>query len=339
MTCQSSEFNIYYGVPHCHTSYSDGAKTPLEAYEEARKNKLDFLMITEHTRYLQDSKYSKHNYDKTILITGASNPKWELLKLEASAVNKRYKDFVALVGYELSTDFWGHLNVIDSSELCGQEIKTASQLYKWLTLNRNVILAVNHPYRLEGVMPYSPDFDKYINLMEVGHGAPPKDYIRSFDYYYRTLDLGWHLAAINGQDIHCGNWGAQDNVTAVLAKELTMNGILEAFKARRVYSTESKTLKLSFTINNCFMGSVLTLKRGDIANFNINIKDYTNTISKVQLITNGGGVLSEKTCDNSNSLDWSFNAHIYSPCWFTIKVFQEAGKEALSSAIFIETHS
>ena len=41
-------YKWYVGVPHCHTTASDGGLTLEELIKKAKKNKLDFLMITDH---------------------------------------------------------------------------------------------------------------------------------------------------------------------------------------------------------------------------------------------------------------------------------------------------
>ena len=41
-------YKWYAGVPHCHTVASDGGLTLEQVIDKAKKNKLDFLMITDH---------------------------------------------------------------------------------------------------------------------------------------------------------------------------------------------------------------------------------------------------------------------------------------------------
>ena len=41
-------YKWYVGVTHCHTTASDGGLTLDELVKNAKKNKLDFVMITDH---------------------------------------------------------------------------------------------------------------------------------------------------------------------------------------------------------------------------------------------------------------------------------------------------
>ena len=49
-----AQLHIFYGNLHAHTSYSDGAGDPWEAYTHARDyGKLDIQGVTDHCHYLQ----------------------------------------------------------------------------------------------------------------------------------------------------------------------------------------------------------------------------------------------------------------------------------------------
>ena len=56
----------YYGIPHCHTAYSTGRGTPLDAFEYGKENDLDFMIITDHNSFLE----------KTISIQGKEISRW-----------------------------------------------------------------------------------------------------------------------------------------------------------------------------------------------------------------------------------------------------------------------
>ena len=48
------KLKFYYGIPHSHTSLSTGKSSPYESLEHARSNGLDFLIITDHNKYLSE---------------------------------------------------------------------------------------------------------------------------------------------------------------------------------------------------------------------------------------------------------------------------------------------
>lgn len=327
-------FNFYYGIPHSHTSYSDGLGTPTEAYEKARDNGLNFLIVTDHQGKLINGSI---NYDNTIKFFGQNSPKWELLKLEAGYINKKYNDFLALYGYELNTKFWGHINIINSSSLIKKKPVSIEELYTWLNMEKNILISINHPYRSPKTKPFTHNLDNFVNLYEVGNGSTTRVYTRAETLYYNALDDGWHIAAINGQDNHIDDWGVSSNATAVIAKELSANSIIEAIKLRRVYSTESRSLKLIVRGNNRWMGSILNLKKGSLLEIYVHCEDNINPIEKLEIITSKGKVLCEKSFNALSSCTWEYIVPIKDDyCWYVIKVTHSNGQMGISSAIFIE---
>lgn len=329
-----TDYIFSYGIPHSHTSYSDGTGTPMEAYGKARASGLNFLIITDHQGHLVTGKC---NHDKSILISGSPHPKWEMLKLEAESINSRYKDFIALSGFELSTKFWGHINIINSEDIIEKKPSNLEDLYKWLCTKENILLSINHPYRSPKTLPFSHNLDNFVNLYEVGNGSTTREYNRAEQNYYAALDDGWHIAAINGQDNHQSDWGDSNNVTAVISKNLSIKDIIEAVKLRRVYSTESRHLKLVVKANNHWMGSVLNLKKGDILDLHVLAKDKDNPIEKIQLISNSGKLLEEKSFNNSFICEWNLSLTIEDDyTWYVVKIIQSGDKIGISSAIFVQ---
>jgi predicted metal-dependent phosphoesterase TrpH len=330
----AANLNFYLGSPHSHTSYSDGYGTPTEAYEKARSNGLDFLIVTDHQGKLVRG---TTNYDNTIKIFGKESPKWEMLKLEADFINNKYKDFLALYGYELNTWFWGHINIINSINLIKKKPFSIEELYDWLNKERGILISINHPYRSPKTQPFTHNLDNFVNLYEVANGSTTRVYTRAEELYFRALDEGWHIAAVNGQDNHIDDWGVSSNATAVIAKKLSINSIIEAIKLRRVYSTESRTLKLTVKGNNQWMGSIVNLKRGAVLELYIHCEDTINPIEKLQVITNGGKIISEKSFNSPNSCTWEPVIPIKEDyAWYVIKVIHTNGQIAMSSAIFVE---
>jgi hypothetical protein len=328
------DYCFSYGIPHSHTSYSDGTGTPAEAYEKARDNGLNFLVITDHQGKLV---YMKTNYDRSILLSGNVHPKWKMLKLEADSINAKYKDFIALSGFELSTKFWGHINIINSEDIIEKKPFDLDELYEWLCTEENILLSINHPHRSPKTLPFSHNFDNFVNLYEVGNGSTTREYNRTEQNYYAALDNGWHIAAINGQDNHADDWGDSNNVTAVISKELSVDSLINAIKLRRVYSTESKSLKLVVKANNKWMGSIINLNKGDNLQFHILAEDINNPIEKIQVISNGGKILEEKSFTNGTYCQWDLDLQINNDySWYVAKIIHADEKIGISSAIFVQ---
>ncbi|GAA0177496.1 hypothetical protein SH2C18_07190 [Clostridium sediminicola] len=331
---KTTKYNFYLGIPHAHTSFSDGMKQPVDAYECSKKNGLDFLIVSDHSGSLNRS--MEYPFEK-VMYKGEKKSKWKILKFQADDINNKYDDFLAFFGFEMNTKIWGHMNVINSQSVIKKETrKKIEGFYEWLCDEDNIVLSINHPCRLKTIPSYIPEFDKYINLIEVGNGSPPRKYQRYEEEYYNILDLGWHLGAVNGQDNHSANWGKVDNLTVIIAENLKKVSIMEALKARRVYSTETKTLRLSVTGNGYWMGSIINLVIGDKLNLNILAEDNKVFIDKIQIISNKGVVIQEKGFKCSNRAEWNI---VFIPkvenSWYVVKIIQSGGKCGISSPIFI----
>ncbi len=328
------DYNFYYGIPHSHTSYSDGVGTPTEAYEKAKSKGLDFLVITDHQGKLAKGNF---NYDRSISLFGETAPKWEMLKLEAESMNFRHNDFAALYGFELSTAFWGHINIINSDTIITKKPSSIDELYTWLCMEENILLSINHPHRSPKTLPFTHNLDNFVNLYEVGNGSTTRIYTRTEENYYKALDYGWHIAAINGQDNHSDDWGESNNVTAAICKELSKDSIINAIKLRRVYSTESKNLKLAVKGNGKWMGSVLNLKKGDVLDIHILAEDNISPIDKLQVITNEGKLVHEKIFGQGYKCEWNLSIPIDDEYkWYVVKVIHADGKVGISSALFVQ---
>jgi hypothetical protein len=150
------------------------------------------------------------------------------------------------------------------------------------------------------------------------------------------LDLGWHLGAINGQDNHRANWGEKDNLTVVIAKSLTKQDFMEALKRRRTYSTESRSLKMTFKADGYWMGSIVEAGEGERINFEIIAEDKNRPIKKLQIISMGGTVVMEQGFNNSKRAEWNPGLEVKAgEEWYVLKVIHRDGRWGISSPIFV----
>lgn len=315
--------NHYLGVPHAHTSYSDGALTPLQAFTYARDvANIDFLCITDHSNWLDLTEWAD-------TLTQAEN-------LTQDGV------FVALRGFEYTHTTQGHINVYNTDTYVSRNdpnYDTLEEFYNWLKTQTNGIAQFNHPFTLDDFngFAYDEELDALITMQEVGNGSPPYSYARLENAYIYALDKGWHIGATNGQDNHAENWGyPPNNLTGVICNNLTKNDILDAFKMMRTFSTEDRNLKVSFKANNYWMGSTIPIKEGDNLSFYLYAydPDSVDKISKVEIITNGGQILNSWT-NSSNSFEVNYS-FIYSGGgnWYYLKIVEQDGDIAITSPIW-----
>ena len=262
---------LYQGNFHSHTANSDGTGTPEEAFKWAKDDaKFDFYAITDHAEYL----------------TPIS---WGDTGVQADKFNKD-GEFVAVRGFEWSNPYYGHINVFETGDYTNAILAPVLELfYLWVDTN-NAIAQFNHPSREPGIFnnfKYDASVADNFFMVETGNkddGNVGNDY---YPYYVQALDLGWRVAPSSSQDNH--ELKSNSHRTFVVAGELTRNGIFDAVKARRVYSSDDANMEIIFKLGEIWMGS--EAKAGK-ANFTVLINDDEN-ISKVEIITNGGKVAAE----------------------------------------------
>jgi hypothetical protein len=149
--------------------------------------------------------------------------------------------------------------------------------------------------------------DSRIHLVEVGNGegqVGAGGYFPSYEYYTMALDKGWHVAPTNNQDNHKGKWGnANDARDVIITDDFTEEGLYEAIREMRMYSTEDKNLEITYTVNGLMLGSSIpTADIPEKLNFNVEVydPDKSDSISKVEVIVNSGKVA--YTWDNQADL-------------------------------------
>ncbi|NYC28443.1 histidinol phosphatase-like PHP family hydrolase [Clostridium saccharobutylicum] len=272
-----NDLKFYYGIPHAHCAFSTGKGTPMEAFDYARHNGLNFLILTDHNNYLT----------KPVRVKGNELSKWEAAKYLASRYNKKHDNFLAIIGFESKTNPFGDINIVNPNRFFTGTVNNFQLLTLWMLNNPSAFISINHPHKEIENLEYNPILNKLITSIEVGNGSHPNKYVRYEKYYYFLLDNGWKLGAINGQDNHRLNFGDDENLTCVVDTELTINSLINAFRNRRTYSTESSTLSMYFTINDNFMGNIIPFNN-EYLQFSIFVHDSIHKISEIHIISAGG---------------------------------------------------
>jgi hypothetical protein len=272
-SAQQVEMGFYFGYLHSHTSFSDGALTPEDAYAHARDVAgLDFLGITEHGYYMVENPHH-----------------WEALVETAWRFTEPGR-FVAFRGTEW-THGAGHISVIEAPEPCSRDTQRGLEdLVAWME-GKGAVATFNHPgWNEQGMwndFQYSLAGNRTIRLLEVGSGPYARNtlYERS---YIRALDRGWKVGATNSQDNHRADWGtAADTRTGVVARALTHESLMEALRALRTYSTEDRNVQVRFAGNGKWMGEILPLGKVELE-IEVRDPDPGDVVEKVEVRSNGG---------------------------------------------------
>ncbi|SFU74372.1 CehA/McbA family metallohydrolase [Butyrivibrio sp. INlla21] len=338
--------NIYFGQIHAHTNISDGAGSLEDAYDHAKNvDNLDFIIITDHSNSIDNESESKitENVDKS--------PSDEWTYAHNLAKQKSTEDFTCAYGYEMTwSNGLGHMNTFNTE---GFQSRTQSEYSAYATALNNYYSALrtapdsisqfNHPGTTFGDFQdfayYSEENDNLITMIEVGNGEGAigsSGYFPSYEYYIRALDKGWHVAPTNNQDNHKGLWGDANTArTVMLADTNTEEAIYDAMRNYRIYATEDNDLSIYYTLDGNVMGSILDKEAvGDTVEIKADIKEPTDkAIGKVELIVNGGQVISSINVDKTEATVKFTAPSAYS--YYLIKVTEGDKDIAVTAPVWV----
>ena len=353
----------YYGTIHSHTAEnSDGQGTLAEADAYARDHgKFDYFILTDHS-----NSFDKATAGDTVASIGninnynTDNQQW--LNGKAEAAKATTDTFLCDYGYEMT---WsggpGHMNTFNTTGFVSRNNTALNdktndagmQAYYGLLKNTpGSITQFNHPGPTFGNFSsfayYDPAIDDKVNLVEVGNGegtVGSGGYFQSIDQYILALDKGWHLAPTNNGDNHKKGWGTSNTcATVVYTNDFTMSGIYQAMRDRSVWATENRDLDVTYHLNdgtNTYsMGAILDAAPAT-ANITVTAKNKnssteTSNIASIQLISNSGKIVDEKTYAAGNS-DVTYTYVMTAPNagYYFTKIIDNQGYVAVTAPIWL----
>jgi large repetitive protein len=353
--------NHYYGTTHNHTNIShDATGTPEDSLKAALRYNYDWYVFSDHS----------HDIDPEIRNTEADTverfgmkertggTEWDLTK----ALSEQYTEdgkFIVFPGFEMTSTTWGHANVIGTENFIdrvasGGAYQQLQNFYNWTLTYDNLVAQFNHPDMTQNAfnnfIPYNKNVDKLFTMIEVGNGSGKYSYFNSEKKWFSALDLGWHIAPTYGEDNHDATWGQTKRRTVIVAEDLTQEALMDSMRKMRVYMTEDPNFKLDFTASGFYMGAVtdtdtleFTVTGSDDVWETATHPDYhylrtatDDTITKVELITNGGRVIDTYVPQaGSTSFDWAPTVTVAGgQQWFIVKITQKDGDRVYSSPIW-----
>ena len=311
-----SELNAYFGEIHAHTGESDGNGLCRDAIEFAYDNGADFFSVTEHSHY-----FTQEIYDNQ--------------KSVANSLDRPGR-FAALYGWEMTWNntcgYWGHMNII-GSEKCVSDIHSVGMpdLFKWLESEPEAVGMFNHPgsnwgdFEDYGFM--TPEADRQMALAEI-KGRP-------YDLQYALLlSRGWHVAPSFNEDNHAPNWTvASPYITGVLAPALTRENMMEAFRARRVYSSADPTMKIFYKVNGKWMGE--RLDNPDELKVSVKITtENENGIGRIEIIGEDNILVAQKFVGAKQSYEWSITLPVEFDYYY-VRI-SNGGQYSVTAPVWIE---
>ncbi len=280
------DYPTYFGYFHDHSELSlDAEGDPYEAYRTARDlAELDFYSLADHAEFL---------------ILWPWDNKWDILRDAANAAYQPHQ-FAALWGFEWSNPLLGHITVVNSGPLISAvDTYSLGSFHRWLMKQAGTFAHFNHPgdfdytgqeFRRFRLFPEAVPRLVGMELWNESNGFDRYHYAGSWEsdtsFFDLALQQGWRIAPGGGQDNHRRGWGLRNDFRiGVQARELTRDGIAEAFLARRFYSTEDKNLLLDFRSSGHPMGSRLA---GLPRVFTVSVGDRSgDRFERVRLFRNG----------------------------------------------------
>ncbi len=327
---RQSSWTGYRGFLHAHSRYSIDARkkapSPRDAWIMARDEAgMDFMGLSEHAEFL-----------------GAN--RFESLRQTAAEMTEPGV-FVAFPGFEYSNPAMGHYVVMNTTKFVSALNKwTVSKFYDWLEGQPRSIVTFNHPggYDLFGVEFNHFELRSSLAEQMVGIETIQNNgfeefsvgYDGSYDYYNEALLMGWRVGSVTAQDNHVADYGLRNDVrTVVLAPDLTMDGLLEGYRARRFYASEDKNLELNFTTSaGAEMGSALG--RG-AASFLVGFDDPDKEqFTRIDVYRDGNLFRTEPVVTTSGT--WGFDVpDAGADHYYYVQVEQADGDRAESSPIWL----
>ncbi len=282
-----TDLSAYFGEIHAHTGESDGNGLCRDAIEFAYDNGADFFSVTEHSHY-----FTQEIYDAQ--------------KATANSLDRPGR-FAALYGWEMTWNntcgYWGHMNIIGSEKVVSDIHGVGMpDLFKWLEGEPDAVGMFNHPGQAWGDFEdygfWTPEADRQMALAEIKG--------RGYDLQYALLlSRGWHVAPSFNEDNHAPNWTvASPYITGVLAPALTRENMMEAFRARRVYSSADPTMKIFYKINGEWMGARLN----NPSELKVSVKITTeneNGIGRIEIIGEDNILVAQKFVGAKQSYEWN----------------------------------
>jgi methionine-rich copper-binding protein CopC len=274
VTPPSGPLNYYFGNLHAHSSYSDGnaddvTKIPADDYAFA-KNSLcfDFLGISEHNHP----------------AAGMNIANWQPGRNQAAAATT--SSFVGMYGMEWGViSSGGHVIVYGVDSLIGwdpgqYQIFVPKSVYKgsgglFDIINRhgnNAFAYLAHPNStdyndlLNGAYDAAADEAVVGSTVESGPAfstntsyTNPGSSMSYLGYYRNMLSKGYHLGPVIDHDNHNMTFGRTAKTRLVImAPSLSESNLLDAMRRMRFYASQDCGARISYTINDQPVGSILT---------------------------------------------------------------------------------
>jgi hypothetical protein len=340
------EWNIYWGDLNGHSDLSSGVRSPGLYYWYAKSVALlDFVALTDNDHLADTDKVLDDETfrDLTEVVTEAHEP----------------GRFVALSGFEWSSREYGNRLAFLSDTLSAvpsvrSGVDTPEKLRA--ALPTGSVIALPHPSGSKENPPTDPgaagrgseelvEIYSAVGLFETGSTPRASTLETPGAFVADLLQKGLRPGFIATSDTRLttpgnprgfpyGDLPYPGGLTAVLAKELTREAVLEALRARRCYATTGLRYLVEFTVDGSQMGSELSVPVGHRAEVYGSLGSTTNWM-RVEVVGPNGPVatLTPET-DASDVVEITYTTEATTePTYLYLRGIDELGGMAWASPI------
>ncbi|MEP6677261.1 MAG: hypothetical protein ABJA78_19020, partial [Ferruginibacter sp.] len=297
--------NFYFGNLHAHSSYSDGNKdngqTPASDYAFAKNSLcMDFLGISEHNHAGAGMNISSWQPGITQAAAATTATFLALYGMEWGVISNGGHVLVygidKLLGWESGNyDFY-----VAKSDYTGTPATTGTTgLFRFINnWGNNAFATLAHPtfsdYNNLSNSPFNATADSAMvgSALESGPAfstnityTDPPSRLNYLLYFNTLLSRGYHIGPLMDHDNHYTTFGRTSfNRLAVNAPALNSAALLSAMRNRHFYATQDCDTRVSFTINNQPMGSIIT--GSDLPSISVYATDPTNAaaVPKIRIM-------------------------------------------------------
>lgn len=349
----AQDYHYYFGNIHAHTAFSDGNKdheveTPADSYAFARKSRhFDFLGISEH------------NHSQAGMQLASYKKGLE----QADAANETGK-FVALYGMEYGViSKGGHVVIYGVDSLIGWEDDNFDifcaksdyvSLWKLLVKKHNIFVTLAHPKETDFSdllhHAYNEDADSVISGVAVKSGpafAEDTDYTKKakptyYKYFREMLAAGYKLGPTVDHDTHYTVFGrSTSGRTVILARELSRDSLIAAYRAMRFYASDDWNVKVNFTVNGQPMGSTIIGNSKATIKVTVDDPDAADQITSIKVFYGqpGSGELATAltSVTNKKSLTFKHTIEDNDSFYYYVEITQADGDKIYTAPIWFTT--
>lgn len=329
---------ICFGDLHTHTGYSDGKKTPWDAYRHAAKaGLLDFLAVTDHAAHSNAEKFS------ATLQAARECTTENFLAIAAceNGFSSQYENeygIPVINGGELITFAADHpLSESESLEDFVQDLSTRKEAFagfahpqeaSWPTEFLWNGYDLPH-HRTEEVL-------RFVRMIEVCNETSAYNLLHE-KLYPTALDCGFRVSPIAVSDTHKANWGGKElqSRTAVLVPSLTESAVLDALRNQRCYASEAGNVLLDFAVNHTPMGGTADPAEEYRVDLWMDMPDAPvgGEFAQVEILSDYGQTLISRACQG-RTLHMEETLFSKTARYFFIRVVTTHGKRIWSAPVW-----